>query len=165
MAAQSAQHTDRHEVVERDESRRTGTQTHIRGGHALLEDPLFATSHGRALSRDGIARLVTNRAITARQRCPSIAEEGDHPARPPSLDRRETIALGRGRIRDRALAHEKTDTVQIYLHADLALMERALARTTPPHTTPGRYQPPDALMPSGGQGGPSCSTPEKTVPR
>ena len=28
------------------------------------------------------------------------------------------------------LGHEKTDTVQIYLHADLALKERALARTT-----------------------------------
>ena len=29
------------------------------------------------------------------------------------------------------LGHEKTDTVQIYLHADLALKERALARTAP----------------------------------
>jgi hypothetical protein len=42
--------------------------------------------------------------------------------------------------------HEKTDTVQIYLHADLSLKERALARTTPPGTTPGRYRPPDDLL-------------------
>ena len=42
--------------------------------------------------------------------------------------------------------HEKTDTVQIYLHADLTLKERALARTTPPGTAPGRYRPPDDLL-------------------
>src|SRR5260370_3318086 len=44
------------------------------------------------------------------------------------------------------LGHEKTDTVQIYLHADLRLKERALARTTPLHAAPGRYQPPDTLL-------------------
>jgi integrase/recombinase XerD len=44
------------------------------------------------------------------------------------------------------LGHEKTDTVLIYLHADLALKERALARTTPLHATPGRYRPPDTLL-------------------
>jgi len=35
---------------------------------------------------------------------------------------------------------------QIYLHAHMALKERALARTTPAHATPGRYQAPDALL-------------------
>ena len=44
------------------------------------------------------------------------------------------------------LGHEKTATVQIYLHADLALKERALARTTPLQITPGRYRPSDALL-------------------
>ena len=44
------------------------------------------------------------------------------------------------------LGHEKTDTVQIYLHADLSLKERALTRTTPPGTAPGRYRPPDDLL-------------------
>ena len=38
------------------------------------------------------------------------------------------------------------ETTQIYLHADLALKERALARTTPVHASPGRYQPPDTLL-------------------
>jgi integrase/recombinase XerD len=40
----------------------------------------------------------------------------------------------------------QADTTQIYLHADLALKERALARTTPLHAKPGRYQPPDKLL-------------------
>jgi integrase/recombinase XerD len=44
------------------------------------------------------------------------------------------------------LGHEQVDTTQIYLHADLALKERALARTTPPNTTPGRYRPSDTLL-------------------
>jgi hypothetical protein len=30
--------------------------------------------------------------------------------------------------------------------ADLALKERAIARTTPPDTRPGRYKPPDTLL-------------------
>jgi len=44
------------------------------------------------------------------------------------------------------LGHEQLDTTQIYLHADLALKERALERTAPLHTAPGRYQPTDTLL-------------------
>jgi site-specific recombinase XerD len=44
------------------------------------------------------------------------------------------------------LGHESPQTTQIYLHADLALKERALARTTPPDAPIGRYQPPDAIL-------------------
>ena len=44
------------------------------------------------------------------------------------------------------LGHEQVETTQIYLHADLALKERAPERTTPLHTIPGRYQPSDALL-------------------
>jgi integrase/recombinase XerD len=34
----------------------------------------------------------------------------------------------------------------MYIHGDLAIKERALARTRPATTKPGRYKPPDALM-------------------
>ena len=44
------------------------------------------------------------------------------------------------------LGHESVETTQIYLHADLALKEKALARIAPPSTPPGRYHPPDALL-------------------
>jgi integrase/recombinase XerD len=44
------------------------------------------------------------------------------------------------------LGHEQMETTQIYLHADLALKEKALARTTPVNTTPGRYRPSDTLL-------------------
>ena len=44
------------------------------------------------------------------------------------------------------LGHEQVDTTQIYLHADLALKEQAIARTTPPASQPGRYRPPDKIL-------------------
>jgi integrase/recombinase XerD len=44
------------------------------------------------------------------------------------------------------LGHAHVDTTQIYLHADLQLKEQALARTKPPDTPTGRYQPPDNLL-------------------
>ena len=44
------------------------------------------------------------------------------------------------------LGHEQIATAQIYLHADMAHKERAIARVTPPGTTPGRYQPADQLL-------------------
>ena len=44
------------------------------------------------------------------------------------------------------LGHEQVETTQIYLHADLALKERALERTRPAATKPGRYWPSDSLL-------------------
>ena len=42
--------------------------------------------------------------------------------------------------------HESVTTTQIYLQADIALKQRALDRTTPLSSTPGRYKPPDKLL-------------------
>ncbi len=44
------------------------------------------------------------------------------------------------------LGHVNVDTTQIYLHADLELKEKALARTQSPNSHSGRYQPPDSLI-------------------
>jgi integrase len=44
------------------------------------------------------------------------------------------------------LGHTSSETTQIYLHADLALKERAIARTTPTGTPAGRYRPGDRLL-------------------
>ena len=53
-------------------------------------------------------------------------------------DRHATIALW--------LGHETSRTTEIYLHAYLALKERAIQRTAPPSTASGRYRPPDRLL-------------------
>jgi len=44
------------------------------------------------------------------------------------------------------LGHESAETTQIYLHADMTIKERALARIAPPGGIPGRYTPPDTLL-------------------
>jgi len=44
------------------------------------------------------------------------------------------------------LGHSDIRATQTYLHADLSMKERALARTTPPNTAPGRYRPSDTLL-------------------
>jgi integrase/recombinase XerD len=44
------------------------------------------------------------------------------------------------------LGHETMDTIQMYLHASLALKQQALDKTTPVNGRAGRYQPDDALL-------------------
>jgi hypothetical protein len=44
------------------------------------------------------------------------------------------------------LASESLDSTNKYIHADMALKQRALDRTTPPNAKPGRYRAPDPLL-------------------
>ena len=44
------------------------------------------------------------------------------------------------------LGHESPSTTHMYLEADLAMKERALARLQPPTKAGTRYKPPDRLM-------------------
>jgi hypothetical protein len=44
--------------------------------------------------------------------------------------------------------HESTEATQIYLHADMAIKERALARTTPVGVNADRYRPATRCSPS-----------------
>jgi len=44
------------------------------------------------------------------------------------------------------LGHEKAETTQMYLHADLRLKEEALSHTTPTGVKPGRFKPDDTLL-------------------
>jgi integrase/recombinase XerD len=109
-------------------------------------DPVFPGPAGRPLGRDAVRKLVVKYAHAAAS-CPSLAAKhvGVHTLRhtcamnllQSGVDL-ATIALW--------LGHEDLRTVQVYLHADLALKERALARTAPPGTSPGRYRPPDPLL-------------------
>ena len=110
-------------------------------------DPLFPTRQGKHLSRDAIEHRIAIHAATASNTCPSIAKKkiSAHVLRHTAAMRlleagvdTTVIALW--------LGHEQLDTTAIYLHADLAIKERALARTRPPTTKPGRYKPADTLI-------------------
>jgi site-specific recombinase XerD len=116
-----------------------------RAGHP--DQPLFPARAGGQLSRDAVERRIGKHTATATARCPSLnaktvtAHTLRHTAAMRLLQAgtdTSVIALW--------LGHEQAETTQIYLHADLALKERALARTTPPTVKPGRYRPPDKLL-------------------
>ncbi len=109
--------------------------------------PLFPTRSGTALSRDAIARLVTKHAATAARACPSITSKN---VTPHTLRHSAAMALLHAGIDTSVIAlwmgHASPDSTQAYLHADMTIKQRALARVTPPNTTPGRYQAPDTLL-------------------
>ena len=44
------------------------------------------------------------------------------------------------------LGHEQESTTRRYLHGDLRLKQRAIDRTAPPATPPGRYRATDSLI-------------------
>jgi integrase/recombinase XerD len=116
-----------------------------RGGEA--GDPLFPTSTGRVLSRDAVALLVAKHAKVAQQTCPTLRSKS---VSPHVLRHSAAMNLLRAGVETTVIAlwlgHESVETTQMYVHADLSIKERALARTAPPDTTPGRYRPTDALM-------------------
>ena len=107
-------------------------------------EPLFPTVTGRPLSRDAIERRIAHHVRAASQACPSLRTKKitAHTLRHTAAMRLllagvdvTVIALW--------LGHEQVTTTNIYLHADMSQKERAIARTTPPNTTPGRYRAPD----------------------
>jgi integrase/recombinase XerD len=118
-----------------------------RGGQPA--SPLFPSRSGQHLTRGAIWRLVVKHAATAGDRCPSLAAKRITPHvlrhtaamrmlhAPTPIDT-ATIALW--------LGHETLDSTNKYIHADMALKQRALDRTTPPNAKPGRYRPPDPLL-------------------
>ena len=118
---------------------------HERAGNPA--EPLFPTSRGGPLSRDAVAWLLAKHVTTAAQGCPSLNAKTISPHTLRHTAAMRLLNAGNDiTVIALWLGHESTQTTQIYLHADLALKERALARTTPPNTTPGRYRPPDQLL-------------------
>jgi len=117
-----------------------------RGGEPA--DALFPTSGGRRLSTDAIALLVGKYAAIAQHSCPSLRAKQ---ISPHVLRHTCAMQLLQAGVDTSVIAlwlgHEQIQTTQIYLHADLSLKERALARTAPPSVeAPARYRPPDKLL-------------------
>ena len=110
-------------------------------------EPAFPTARGGRLTRDALDHRITKYIDIAAQRCPTLHEKR---VTPHTLRHTAAMRLLHAGVDTTVIAlwlgHERVDTTQIYLHADLALKERAIARTTPPDTRPGRYKPPDTLL-------------------
>jgi integrase/recombinase XerD len=109
--------------------------------------PLFPNRTGGRLSRDAVEKRLAQHVSAASAKSPSLMAKT---ITPHTLRHTAAMRLLHAGVDTSVIAlwlgHEQADTTQIYLHADLALKERALARTTPPDTKPARYKPPDQLL-------------------
>ena len=110
--------------------------------------PLFPNARGKPLSRDGVQYLLAKHAKRARQSCPSLSKKRISPhilRHSTAMDLlhhgvdHSVIALW--------LGHESPETTQMYITADMALKQKALAKTRPPGTRAAiRFTPDDHLL-------------------
>ncbi len=119
----------------------------LRENGGMSGDPLFSTRRGNSLSPDAVESLVAEHARTAARNCPSLRGKR---VTPHVLRHTTAMQLLRAGVDTATIAlwlgHERVQTTDIYLHADMSLKEKALARLTPLSAKPGRYRAPDALM-------------------
>lgn len=110
-------------------------------------DPLFPTIRGIKLSRDALERLVRRHTLSASASCPSLIGKR---VSPHVLRHSTAMELLHHGVDQSVIAlwlgHESVETTQVYIHADLRLKEKALARMTAPASNPGRYRPDDTLL-------------------
>ncbi len=125
------------------------TRTWFSSHPGRADEPLFPSERGGHLSSDAVQRLVTKHTHTATQSCPSLEAKK---VTPHTLRHSCAMKMLRNRVDVTVIAlwlgHEKLDSTNKYLHADLTIKERALARTAPQQDArrPSRYRPKDKLL-------------------
>jgi len=110
-------------------------------------EPLFPNARGTQLSRDGVEYLLEKHVKVAMKQCPTLKKKkiSPHVLRHStamnllhhSVDR-TVIALW--------LGHEKVETTQVYLHADMKLKEQALNKAASKGVKLRRFRPDDELL-------------------
>ena len=110
-------------------------------------DPLFPNRAGGRLSSDAVADLLAKHVAAASRTCPSLAAKR---VSPHTLRHSCAMNLLQSGVDTSTIAlwlgHAGTKATQVYLHADLALKEAALARTAPQAVGRSRYRPTDATL-------------------
>jgi site-specific recombinase XerD len=115
--------------------------------HLAPSDAVFSTTTGRPLSTDAVARLLSKHVAIAARRCPSLTTKT---ITPHTLRHTCAMNLLQAGVDPASiglwLGHATSKSTDIYLHADLAMKEQALALTAPTATTAPRYRPSDRLL-------------------
>jgi len=110
-------------------------------------DRVFPGRRNATLSADAVQRMISKHTAAAATRCPTL--HGKRVA-PHVLRHTAAMTLLAAGVDQTVIAlwlgHERVETTDIYIHGDLTIKERAIARTAPPGTRPGRYKPPDPLL-------------------
>jgi len=108
---------------------------------------LFTNAHGATLSADGVQYIIAKHAKAARMTCPSLTRKRVTPHVLRHTAAMELLQAGVDRtVIGLWLGHESMETTQVYLDADLAMKEKALARLEPMGRKPRRYKANDALL-------------------
>jgi integrase/recombinase XerD len=109
--------------------------------------PLFPSIRGERLSRDALEHLVRKHCLTASLTRPSI---GSKRVTPHTLRHSTAMDLLHHGVDPAVIAlwlgHENVETTQIYIHADMRMKEKALARIAAPATPSSRFRPDDQLL-------------------
>jgi len=110
------------------------------------DEPVFPNARRQALSRDGVEYLLSEHTKTASMNCPSLKKKR---VSPHVLRHSTAMNLLQHGVDCSVIAlwlgHESMETTQVYLHANPALTEQALAKTEAFKGRTCRYRPPDQL--------------------
>jgi site-specific recombinase XerD len=111
------------------------------------DDPVFPTIRGDKLSRDAVEHMVRKYTSAASNACASLIGKRVSPHVLRHSTAMELLQNGVDRtVIALWLGHESVETTQVYMHADMRLKEKALARVASTTSRPGRYKPDDALL-------------------
>jgi len=111
------------------------------------EDPVFTTRTGGRLSTDAVEDLLDKHVAAATIACSSLATKRVTPHTLRHTCAMNLLAAGVDLATIALfLGHSSTRATEIYIHADLALKEQALARIAPTPAATRRYRPPDKLL-------------------
>lgn len=111
------------------------------------DDPLFPSRRGTRLSTDAVGKLTDKHADAAAEVCPSLRQKRITPHVLRHSTAMQLLAAGvDSSVIALWLGHESIQSTQTYLHADMTIKQRALDRSAPPDTGPGRYRAPDTLL-------------------
>ena len=110
-------------------------------------DLLFPSFHGQRMSADAVQYLLAKYTAIARKTCVSLRKKRVTPHMARHTAAMELLQAG-GDLTVIALwlGHESTKTTQIYLDANLALKEKALAKTASFAGRMSRYRPDDRML-------------------
>jgi len=110
-------------------------------------EPVFSGRSRTSMSTDAVQRLLNKHVAAAVDRCPSLARKK---ISPHTLRHTCAMNLLQAGVDTSSIAlwlgHASTRATDTYLHADLALKQRALARTSPTVAAGRRYRPTDQLL-------------------
>ena len=131
----------KHRITPLDRTTVTTMRCYLAG---LAAEPavLFPGRAGTPMSTDAVARRLTQHIAIAARSCPTLAAKN---VTPHTLRHTAAMRLLHAGIDTTVIAlwlgHQSIETTQIYVHADMSIKERALARTTPTGVKAGRYKP------------------------